>query len=78
MWGTEGKIENRNYQTLSKTMYQTLARGEAHVDLNPAHQTNVDIGCWKKKTLAEISTKYKLLFCCLNLRCAKHLENNYW
>lgn len=62
MWATKGKIQIRNYQTLSKTMYQALARGEAHVGLNPAHQTSVDIGCWKKKTLAEISAKYKLLF----------------
>ena len=62
IWATKGKTQTRNYQTLSKIMYQTLARGEAHVGLNPAHQASVDIGCWKKKTLTEISAKYKLLF----------------
>lgn len=33
MWATKGKKETRNYQTRSKTMYQVLARGEAHVEL---------------------------------------------
>lgn len=78
VWATKGKIRKRNYQKISKAMYQTLSREKAHVGLNPTHQTNVDIGCWKKKALAQISAKYMLLFWCLNLRCAKHLENNYW
>lgn len=50
MSATKGKKETRNYQTLSKTMNWVLARGVAHVGLNPAHQSSVDVGSWKKKT----------------------------
>lgn len=50
MSATKGKKETRNYQTLSKTMNRVLARGVAHVGLNPAHQSSVDVGSWKKKT----------------------------
>lgn len=57
MWATKGKIRKRNYQKFSEAMYQTLSREQAHVGLNPTHQTTVYIGCWKKKALAEISAK---------------------
>lgn len=62
IWATKGKIQIRNYQTYSKTKWQTSAEKEAQVGFNPPHQSSVDVGCWEKETLAEISAKYKLLF----------------
>lgn len=43
-------------------MCQSSVKREVSVGSNPAHQACVDIKGQEKKTLTEISAKYKLLF----------------